>query len=724
MRHNWLQWRLVLVLLACAGTAPRASFAEDMATVLPAETAVYIGWARQVTPGDPKMRLEEQIADAALRLVQAKAENAEDAALAQALMRGITGLQKGSVGIGLFDVRVVDQQPDVQAALVAALDADPPALLAVVRQLVARGCDEKDIVKRTVRGQPFEVAPLGDAPLKLAWGQYKDYGVVALGEPALDKVLDAIDHSVVTLAETAELQFLRKQLDADVTGKHVAVYANVERIIGRAVELARELSGGLPAQVEPLLQETGLRSLRGKYVQLDELGGTPRLRAFAHVNGPAKGILKAFDQPPLTDADLQIVPQNAYWAQVGNLDLAGLWNEARRIVEAVAPDQMPSLDGALAMVTGVTGFSIQDELLPALGDTWAVFDAPAHGGLLLTGTVLCVEVKDEARLQRILGRLIEMATPLARQKEITLLHETTTHAGHEIHYVLVGGVPSPLAPAWAFADHRVVFGLWPQTVAAALKQIEPQTRGPSIPDQPDVQAARAQLPRGFNGFGYLDSRYVGRLLYPVLNALQTIGVSMIGPHGAKLDLQTFPPVDEHLAKTQNFVSGINHETDGIRYTAIGDGSSVLTSVAVASLTTSVLLPSMARAREIAKRAVSASNLRGIGQGVLIYANDHGDKFPPDLRALVAGGMVTEQMLQSPRDPVDEANSYTYIAGQKMGDDPRNVLAYERFQGDEGTNLLFLDGHVEWQKLDEARRMIRATYQRLQREAEIPEDVRE
>lgn len=41
----------------------------------------------------------------------------------------------------------------------------------------------------------------------------------------------------------------------------------------------------------------------------------------------------------------------------------------------------------------------------------------------------------------------------------------------------------------------------------------------------------------------------------------------------------------------------------------------------------VLLPSLSRAREQAKRAVCASNLRGLGQGMHIYANDNMDWFP-------------------------------------------------------------------------------------------------
>ena len=48
---------------------------------------------------------------------------------------------------------------------------------------------------------------------------------------------------------------------------------------------------------------------------------------------------------------------------------------------------------------------------------------------------------------------------------------------------------------------------------------------------------------------------------------------------------------------------------------------------IIALLISILLPSLSRAREISKRAVCASNLRCIGQGCKIYANDNYDYYP-------------------------------------------------------------------------------------------------
>lgn len=54
---------------------------------------------------------------------------------------------------------------------------------------------------------------------------------------------------------------------------------------------------------------------------------------------------------------------------------------------------------------------------------------------------------------------------------------------------------------------------------------------------------------------------------------------------------------------------------------------LLVVVAIIALLISILLPSLSRAREIAKRTVCASNLGGIGRGIKVYANDNDDWYP-------------------------------------------------------------------------------------------------
>jgi prepilin-type N-terminal cleavage/methylation domain-containing protein/prepilin-type processing-associated H-X9-DG protein len=54
---------------------------------------------------------------------------------------------------------------------------------------------------------------------------------------------------------------------------------------------------------------------------------------------------------------------------------------------------------------------------------------------------------------------------------------------------------------------------------------------------------------------------------------------------------------------------------------------LLVVIAIIALLVSILLPSLNRARELAKRAVCAANLNGIGKGMVIYQAENRDAFP-------------------------------------------------------------------------------------------------
>lgn len=61
-------------------------------------------------------------------------------------------------------------------------------------------------------------------------------------------------------------------------------------------------------------------------------------------------------------------------------------------------------------------------------------------------------------------------------------------------------------------------------------------------------------------------------------------------------------------------------------------------IAIIALLVSILLPSLSRAREISRRTVCLTNLRGIGQGMYIYAQD-GERFPARAGSSAVGSMT-------------------------------------------------------------------------------------
>jgi competence protein ComGC len=130
---------------------------------------------------------------------------------------------------------------------------------------------------------------------------------------------------------------------------------------------------------------------------------------------------------------------------------------------------------------------------------------------------------------------------------------------------------------------------------------------------------------------------------------------------------------------------------------------------------SILLPSLSRARELAKRAVDAANLRGIGQACQIYANANRDQLPPNFQYLLDAGLITPGQLQNPSDP-DATNTRDHYfvsygdVSAPLEDLPAHwVLAFSdpAYHNSEGANILFVNGDVEFVKEPEFTETIEA-----------------
>jgi prepilin-type processing-associated H-X9-DG protein len=696
--------------------------AADPASLVPGDTLLYLGWSAQSEPC-PLLALAEASVHAPL----VTKEIGDGAAAFQKGLAIIEACRRHDGTFVLLGPKLNGDYIVSQLGLVVAAGPAAPALASAFAAWAEVLVDTPDAIGSTsVDGVTLRQAAL-HPDHRLLWTVHKDHFIAAADEAAVRRLLAVLDGHGPTLAENAEFRAARAQVQPATTGGTVTAYADVAVLVAAFKELAAADTADTdpPADVTGAL---GLDAFKSAFLHLDRINDQSRMTAFVHVEG-ARGLAKLYKQAPLADDDLRVVPQDAFWAVVWKLDLAALWQEALRVIEQLKPDVLPTVEGGLAFAAQFLGFSLTDELLPALGDAWALYDAPAHGGFLITGIVAVGQARDPEAVERMVSGLIERLSPLAATKQIRLERKELRDGPHTVHYLLIGGYPIPVAPAWGFVGQRCVVGLFPQTVAVAMRQADPQTRGPSLLDQPDYKAARPLLPEKLTSVGYADARQSHRTWYALKHLALTAVASLSAGTPQAFDLAAVPTYPQELKEVRNTVWGCGADEHGVIYRGFGSSAASLligsdpSGLATVALTTSILLPSLSRAREIAKRAVSAANLRGIGQACFIYANEHDGRFPPQLADLLPDGRITEKMLHSPRDDLPDV-SYVYIAGQKFESRPTNILAYERLIGDEGTNVLFIDGHVEWMKVEAFRSALRETYERLNRAADLPKEFRD
>ncbi|MHC4443002.1 MAG: DUF4190 domain-containing protein [Planctomycetota bacterium] len=124
------------------------------------------------------------------------------------------------------------------------------------------------------------------------------------------------------------------------------------------------------------------------------------------------------------------------------------------------------------------------------------------------------------------------------------------------------------------------------------------------------------------------------------------------------------------------------------------GAALIIGTLITVMAVSIMLPSLARARELSRRVVCAANLSAIGKCLYVYADANNDYFPPDLNTLVQSGAISPQTLQCPSAA---GPGYVYIPGLTTNASPNTPVVYEVLDNHdgEGGNILFADSHVEF-----------------------------
>jgi hypothetical protein len=152
-------------------------------------------------------------------------------------------------------------------------------------------------------------------------------------------------------------------------------------------------------------------------------------------------------------------------------------------------------------------------------------------------------------------------------------------------------------------------------------------------------------------------------------------------------------------------------------------------IATSVLQVAILVPALARGREMANRVHCASNMRQIGQALLLYANDMKGPYPPSLPVLLttqdirAADFCCPSTTDTPApgtSPQAQAASmsagggagkhlsYVYVAsGLTSSAGPDTVLMYEPLanHANDGINVLFGDGVVHFVPRADAEKLI-------------------
>jgi prepilin-type processing-associated H-X9-DG protein len=451
-------------------------------------------------------------------------------------------------------------------------------------------------------------------------------------------------------------------------------------------------------------------------------------QAFVSCAEGSRGLLSFFNATPLSTDLLKVVPQTADSVAAGKFDLDAFVGNLHDLIAQFDQGSAEQMDEGLAKFNEVAGLDLRKDVLANFGDEWVFYSDRTIGGPGLMGSVLVNKLKDADAADKALTQLAERANAIIADQihdpEMKVEFHSSVVNGVTLHFLAVPFV----TPCWAVKDGYLYLGLYPQIVSAAVDQVS--KKGPSILSRTEFTAMMKQL--GNHAASSLEFSNLAATApegYTGVLAISRLYLGMGDMFGLHMPMMVIPPLGKIMSELTPSGSVTWVDAAGFHSKSLSPfpgsgvlaGSSAGASVVIgeASLMTSILLPSLNKARETANRAKCASNEHQMGLGLLLYANEHNGKLPDDLGTLVKEEQLSPAVFICPSGNnelpanlatmtpdeqaawVNEHADYIYLGKGHKQDEvgADRVVIYEKdgAHQNDGMNLLYGDGHAEWQR---------------------------
>jgi hypothetical protein len=585
-----------------------------LAQVAPDNVLYYTRWAGMAEPdAESANQVERLMADEEFQAfavgLQRQLESAaaflgrnggaEQAAVAKVLPLFGKTLLTHPTTIFVSNLQLRPAGADIQGALVVRLGESEQQVQAALKTLQDAifanfGAQTVDIDGTTFN----QIRPDPAAPL-FTWGTHDGLFILGLGEEAAE--------GVILRAKTPAPEWL-VDLEEKYTlpRRATLTYADLNRLMGLAVPMT-----GDPQAME-MLDSIGLNQLKS-YVSMTGLDDTRFVsRTSIRIVGEPRGLLAMLPESPLSEEDLEGIPEDALAAAAFRADGTAVFETILEMIGLFDPQLVTMADAQLNGLKQGLSIDVRQDLLGSLGDVWQLYTSPGTGGWL-TGWTACVSVEDMETLSKVHNKLLGVINGQAFQAERTGLIRTAKAGDLTIHTLNAPDDDFFVAPSWCIADGQFAIALFPQAIKAHFARKE---KG-SLARVDEVAKAFETEDRPF-ALGFYDAKSLFRTIYPWMQMGARVAAAEMQSEGLDVDISILPSaysIERHLRPgvvvKRRTAEGIEIETRQ----SMPAGTVGATGPVIAAMT----FPAFQSSRAASQRVQSTNNLKMIG---LAWHNYH------------------------------------------------------------------------------------------------------
>ena len=435
--------------------------------------------------------------------------------------------------------------------------------------LVVSGGDDADTIAKHIealvellpedirtRGLDRQPLPMPMPGLQLVLHRHDDYFILGFGAGTVDNVVAGLQGDEQGLAGNERFQSALERVAVERPAALSwvdlqTVRAKVQAVLGPQGEI-------VPAMARTL----GLDALDSVASMTGVEEGDVVTRSFVNTGGSTRGVLAFAAGRGIQPDDFNHVPQDADLVFAVSLSPEKILAAAKQVVSEAHPPSGERFEQILDQLETELGVSFEDELFPAFGDVWTLYDSPSAGGVLLTSGVATLEVRDEEQARAVFTKLMKIMEQavtyergqFGRRRGMSLEHQE--FMGTEIYYINAVGEDMPMAPAFCVTENHLLAALHPQALKAHLR----------FAGSDDANFSKS-VPSAAGGdllcYSYVDAARATQLFYAFVPYWGQMVYSEIQREGVEIDIFTLPSARAILPYVGESTSTVLRTEDGI-----------------------------------------------------------------------------------------------------------------------------------------------------------------